>query len=454
MLEAVFHGHMTFVVTASAITAASAVVAFLLARARSDRPALIAVWVASAVGAVCLTMWSTGGTGGVGRCVVNLSLFEPFHEVQGRLNLAMFVPLGFLGALVTRRMVPAAAAGVILSAGIETIQGAFPVLGRACDTSDLVANSSGAVIGAIAGWLVVRIGSGKRPPMALGSRVTVVAPVVVAVLLGTTWATSIVPTTVAATSAIGPASPGQEAAAREAVARAFGDYYPIKKVQFTSLDGRIGTVTAFLSAGMLDVSWPDRTSITADLVASDSGPESGYPVQGVAGPAASDRDAVDIATAYARQRFPSDLPGSQVTVEPVGDNASLGWLVSRRRYRDNVLMPMRLDVQVDRAGRISQLSAVDVADPAELPTVTVSKDIAGRTALNLVPSCQKVEVGDLLAVRHEGAWRTVWRTVVTCADTSEVINVDAHSGTVESRQTFRAPPNRSPRPAAPGGAQQ
>ncbi|MEU5215476.1 VanZ family protein [Streptomyces sp. NPDC020807] len=49
---------------------------------------------------------------------------------------------------------------VLLTAGIETLQGTLAFLGRGCDTSDLLMNSVGAVTGALAGWVVTLL---ERP---------------------------------------------------------------------------------------------------------------------------------------------------------------------------------------------------------------------------------------------------------------------------------------------------
>jgi hypothetical protein len=93
---------------------------------------------------------------------------------------------------------------------------------------------------------------------------------------------------------------------------------------------------------------------------------------------------------------------------------------------------MRLDVQVDRAGRISQLSAREASD-VSVPKVSITKKAAASTALKSMPKCKKAEAGELLAARYDSAWRAVWRVVVSCDDSNTVINVNAHSGAIESQ---------------------
>ena len=62
-------------------------------------------------------------------------------------NIALFVPLGWLLALIVRRrrLLVAAIAGFGLSAAIEVVQS---LIGRVADIDDVILNGSGAVIGA------------------------------------------------------------------------------------------------------------------------------------------------------------------------------------------------------------------------------------------------------------------------------------------------------------------
>ena len=435
MLEAVFRGQSTFVFIALLITAAAGFAACRFAGRRSDRAALIGLWTASVVGVLCLTLWSSGGSHVAGNCTVNLSLLEPFTTEQGLLNVAMFVPMGLAGALVTRRVLPAAAAGMALSAVIETLQGAVPAIGRACDTSDLMANSAGALAGAVCGRFVIGFVARGVAPWTFRTRPTAIATVACAVTLAVVWIQFIQPDEVAATQAVGPANTQQRQAVEAAVTTAFGDYYPVKDVQYMSSPGEDqGTVVANLPVGFLQLTWPDRSDVTASLDMSDRGTESGFPVPGVTIRPRTAAQARAIAVIYAHRQYPWGEPGSTIEVSGVGDHATLGWLVSFRRYHHKVLMPMRLDVQVDRAGRISQLSARQAQD-VQVPSVTVSRTTAARTALKSAPHCSrtaKATVGELLAVRSHDTWTAVWRTIVTCGSSTTVINVDAHSGTASS----------------------
>ncbi|MFD8470029.1 VanZ family protein [Streptomyces cyaneofuscatus] len=87
-------------------------------------------------------MWSTGDGGGSAICTVNRDIFEPFRHTQGQWNFCLLVPFGLLGVLATRRPGLVAGFSLLLPAAIETTQALAPI-GRACDTSDFVANGAG-----------------------------------------------------------------------------------------------------------------------------------------------------------------------------------------------------------------------------------------------------------------------------------------------------------------------
>lgn len=76
-------------------------------------------------------------------------------DLEFAANIAMFVPLGFLFVLLLGRRYWAWAivVAVLLTCAIEFTQSYLPM--RVTDTRDLVANSSGALVGVIFGWLAL-----------------------------------------------------------------------------------------------------------------------------------------------------------------------------------------------------------------------------------------------------------------------------------------------------------
>ncbi|GAB3156285.1 hypothetical protein GCM10027058_30120 [Microbacterium neimengense] len=73
-----------------------------------------------------------------------------FDLLEFTANVAMFLPAGVLGALwLGRRWWLAVPVGLAISAGIETTQG-LALVGRVADVRDLVSNTIGTALGALA----------------------------------------------------------------------------------------------------------------------------------------------------------------------------------------------------------------------------------------------------------------------------------------------------------------
>jgi hypothetical protein len=78
------------------------------------------------------------------------------------LNILMFVPVGFLAALLVRRSWLPLGVALCLSPAIELAQREFPSIRRACDLVDVLDNLGGAVGGAAVG-LVLALIAGLLP---------------------------------------------------------------------------------------------------------------------------------------------------------------------------------------------------------------------------------------------------------------------------------------------------
>ena len=81
-------------------------------------------------------------------------------------NVLLFVPLGLAIGLIpaSRRMAALVLAAVILPFAIETIQLLATGLGRACQSSDVVDNLTGLVIGLVIGVVARRLSGGPGQP--------------------------------------------------------------------------------------------------------------------------------------------------------------------------------------------------------------------------------------------------------------------------------------------------
>lgn len=121
-----------------------------------------ALGLAAAVVVLALVFIPTGRELTVS-CIVEWTLPLP-RAVEPFANVVLFVPLAYLGALLTRRPVVAAGIAIGASALIEATQAVLPVLGRSCSTGDWLANSIGALIGAGLGWIALSLARRRAAP--------------------------------------------------------------------------------------------------------------------------------------------------------------------------------------------------------------------------------------------------------------------------------------------------
>ncbi|MEU7223977.1 VanZ family protein [Streptomyces chrestomyceticus] len=362
MLTAVFRGHEQFVALAVVLSCAAGVVTFAAARRRQGRPLAWGLWGACTTATLALTLWSTGDGGEAASCTVNLDVFEPFRQTQGLLNFGMLVPFGLLGVLATRRPVLVAGLGLLLPATIETVQALAPI-GRACDTSDLVSNGLGALLGTAVGTVLARFGRGVPLSPGVTRKAFLgggAAAAVMAALLFSTTEFTVVSRTVNAV----PATAEQQAAIDGRLRAAFGGAYRADDHSVTLGEDGTGTVTALFSVGSAELSWPDQAEFTASMPPADVAPGAAFAVPGTGRRPATGPDAVRIAEAYAGRYAPGWLKNSKVQVARSGPEGGLGWRVHWRRWEGEVLLPGGLDVLVDSAGRISELTERTAVDTA------------------------------------------------------------------------------------------
>jgi glycopeptide antibiotics resistance protein len=109
--------------------------------------------------ALTLTPKGTQPTLGVAACIPydwHDFVYNVFHTGGGSagdvFNFVLMFPLTFSLVLATRRVVPIVILSLLVPTAIEFLQTLLP--GRSCAVSDMVTNSAGAVLGAVAGWVV------------------------------------------------------------------------------------------------------------------------------------------------------------------------------------------------------------------------------------------------------------------------------------------------------------
>ncbi|MFD0327200.1 VanZ family protein [Streptacidiphilus monticola] len=425
---------MTFVVLAFLITALVTVGVARAAR-KSTRRWFIGAFAGSVTAVLLLTLWSTGGSDMAPTCVINHNVLEPFSEEQGLLNLGMFVPVGLLGTLSARHAWPAILFGVTLTACIELTQGLLPVIGRACDTSDFMANAAGAVLGGLAGWLFLQ--ADRQPgtgwPLRRTGRRRLRSRLARRSVLGGFYIhTSIEAQTVAG----GPADDQQASAVTQAVREAFGDHYPIQRTAFFAGPGGTGTVMAYLPSGFLQINWPQANDVTVSIEPGTS-EDSGYPVAAVDAKLTTKQQALPHVhlreTALPVGPHPSTRPGGpRRTAGAAGLGRQLASLPCGHPHAHapgRGDRPPRSRVPTARSQRRRPIPSR--GDRLCRPSSSPRQPRGGRlregnpTVLMALPTTH-------------GTWTPAYRVVLTCGTNGGLVIVDAHNGTVLNHVLYPA----------------
>ncbi|MEU4876573.1 VanZ family protein [Streptomyces sp. NPDC021608] len=319
-----------------------------------------------------------------------------FTSASSLLNVALFAPGALLAVLLFPRPVTVAAAFGTLSAAVELAQSAG-IPGRSCSVTDLAANGTGALLGSLLGalWLHLR----RRPPgrplrdLVGGTSLAVFA----ALLVGGVFASRIDRVDVVAMDEHRRDLAQSAVQADEWITTVaegvFGSGTRVRETA-SATQGRRLRITATTNRGTVTGIWPAKTLESArfSTVRGDEG----------------SLDTSDVAAAAARfahRWFPQNVKGSRQRVRCTGDGPTRVCAVAYRRYVDEVMMPMRLDLAVSASGRVLGFTARTVDDPV-LARVTV--DVAEAEALAKAPAGSPGTSAVLLAARVRGAWRPVW----------------------------------------------
>ncbi|MEV8626497.1 VanZ family protein [Streptomyces sp. NPDC051079] len=452
MIEAVFQDHLAFLAIAVAITLGTGVVCFLLASRRIDRTRAVfyGLWSSSVIGPIILTSWNGSGFLTY-HCTINPDIVQAFSTTQGQLNILLFAPFGLFAVLATRRPVFATLAGVLFTAAVETGQATLPFISRLCDTDDLITNSVGILSGAAIGVLVYRRANYGAPLAQTVVRRAAVAGTATAVLIAGVWAMAIKPVRAVIPSATPMATAQQVRALDAAVKEALGNGFPVNEADFHNNIGAPSTVTAPLPGGFAELTWPDREKLTVHFT--PTGQSEGvhaYWIPGASQPVKSAQEAERVATLFAQRYAPWALRDSTVKAWPVDSSADLGWLVEWRRWRGRLLMPMRLDILIEPSGRMTDLIARRVEDPA-VPAATVDENAAWKAfdqEHGVKPGQVKREQPVYLVERQGERWRVHWRLAGRRDGMLLSATVDATTGAIVSNSAVSE--SESP-PAFQGG---
>ncbi|AJE38919.1 VanZ family protein [Streptomyces nodosus] len=428
MFSAIFQHHVGYLAVCTLIGLILGGAAWTLVRKRGKPHG--AWWAGLAftlTGVLGVTFMDGGPASGV--CVLNHQFAEPFHTTQGLWNLAMMVPVGACALLAIRRPLPVLVGVIALPLAIEFTQATVNGLGRVCDSSDAQMN----IIGGLIGLSVVAVVLTIRHSLAWqasskGALITFAA----LLLLGSGVARPMLAFTNVDGTGLSDASSGQTQAVEAAVKEAFGDRYKIGRQYAQPCAGAPCTNIIFIlhsrekghseDFGSGSLSWPDKKHLNVLLEDSDRPTVMGYPVGGVKAPS-TDTAASGIAKSYAQRRYPWAMGATMSETSAVGAKAELGWITSWRWIQNDVLMPRMLDVQVDRAGRVSQIDVTLGPTRVKLPEAKVDAGQAEKE-VNKAVAVQLQGNGNtgaefhskavtVKAVEQDGDWQPNWLVNVT-----------------------------------------
>ncbi|MZD20287.1 VanZ family protein [Streptomyces bottropensis] len=419
MFAAAFHNHTWLLVGLTLIAIAVGVVAWAVARRRRTAHALwwlpLGFCLTEILG-VTLTLQS--GERRPAECVINHEITEPLYTTQGLWNLAVFVPLGLFGVLALRRPLPVLAGALTLPCLIELTQALAPFGGGICRSTDVEMSVGGSVLGLVGGLALTRGHVAWRS----WARRTLVVAGALGVAGSAVFQAAITPYSVDGSSARNVHDDEREAAER-AIRQAFGDRYQVGAVQVSpGIDGHDGSLSIQLTGGHTgQLMWPGGRQLSVSLENSSRPTQASFPVQGSVTPHDA-RSAYRVARTYMKAHYPWAEAASWRDTVSVGAGAEFGWLTSWRFKERGVVMPRSLDVQINRAGRVSQL-LVDfgpkhVKLPAELiPAKRVEEIVRTEDAKHGgKPGALRIQADVLKADRLKGGhgpWRVLWSVSVT-----------------------------------------
>ncbi|MFE1175218.1 VanZ family protein [Streptomyces sp. NPDC058773] len=370
----------------------------MLAKARGASVSLALLFAVALAGVLTVTLMpGDGGSGQAGICDVGLPVGSFLASGSARLNIALFVPVSCLAVLLFRRPVVTLAGTLTLTCGIELLQ-SWTDLGRACSFDDIKANTLGGILGVALGTAILWVHK-RRPPFSGKDAVWgACAGALGALLLTASFAIAVKPVHSEAQSqrlrARATALHAQDAWLQRTVSELYGKEAHTVQSSSTKLPGGHWRLEAETSRGTVVALWPERKleRLTPKRGESGTGSLSAAEIR-----AAGER--------FAKKWFAGEIRGAEATVTALRGKRG-PQVLSYRRYVHGVMMPMRLDVSISPAGRVTSMAARSTKDP-DLPKATVTKAAAKKRAERGAPG-EVAHPVKLLAQRVDHAWRPVW----------------------------------------------
>ncbi len=372
--------------------------AALIAKAKGRSIGLSLLLTTALAGVLVVTMMpGIAGTGQVGSCDTGLPGLDFLASESAQLNVLLFVPLSFLAVLFFRRPLLVLSATLALTCGIELVQG-WLGLGRACSYDDVKANFLGGVIGITLGCLYVWGRQRKFPFTRKRAAWGIGAVIAVAAVVTPLFHFTLTSVNYEELHHRAQAKFGDSTEKLEWLAKTAKDLYgaqaELGQTEVRMMQDGHWRLRAETNRGTVVATWPDRKLV--EVESADNHDDNG---------ALSTAQMKESAERFAQKWFAGDTKGAQADFRPLRQNRGMH-ILSYRRYSQNVMMPMRLDIIVTTAGRVTNAAARSVPDPA-LPTATVSNAAAKQRAEHEATGMQAEPVS-LMAQRVGGSWRPVW----------------------------------------------
>ncbi|MEW1659691.1 VanZ family protein [Streptomyces sp. NPDC093707] len=393
------------------------------AKVKGESITLSLLFAAALAGVFTVTLTpGSGGPGQAGVCDTGLPGWEFLESESARLNVLLFIPLSLLGVLRFQRPVSMLAGSLTLTCGVELVQSAAD-LGRACSYDDIKANSLGALIGLAVGTTILWLKKRKNPFNRRDFLWGVCVGTLMAASVGATFRYAIKSIDAEVSSRARQAKMGEMALQDDwlqgVTQSLFGSNATVEGSQSKKLANGHWRIEAETTGGNLTALWPEKKieKFSAHLSGANKNPS---PLP--------ESDARSTGELFAQKWFPEGIAGAKVNARKIEGKGG-GYLLTYRRFVGGVMMPMRLDLVITSAGKVTGMSARSVPDP-KLPDVTIGRSEAKIQAEQINEDVTATPVR-LLAQKVKTVWRPVWMVGLSEApghrDVSTVF-IDAVSG--------------------------
>ncbi|MEC3994973.1 VanZ family protein [Actinacidiphila sp. DG2A-62] len=199
-----------------------------------------------------------------GTCTISKNFLDAVGTEQWSMNLLLFVPLALFLMFAGASCLSVVTGSLLLSVAIEVAQASISGIGRACDSDDVIANTSGAIVVAALfalGFIFSgRATGGKRVFTGTFWSKTYLIQGSAGVVLAVFGLLTITMNIISSSTPLKEASSDQERIAAHSLEVLFGHSVKITRTQISSLPNPYGddqkTLVVSWQDGVADLAWP------------------------------------------------------------------------------------------------------------------------------------------------------------------------------------------------------